>query len=120
MKKLNYTKKKLADGLEDDILKQKFEIQVSGKKIELSLKEFYNNSFNELKDLKNEVAKNESFQISDFDGSYESSERLSILYTIKEGLLILLSYGEFQPGRYQLYVEGVYNMEQVQNLKLKL
>lgn len=114
MRKLNYARKKLADGFEDDILKQNFEIQVNGEKMEFSLKQFYNNSFNELNDFqdkKSEIAKNENFNTSKFDGSYQSSDNLEILYTKKGNLLALFSYGEFQPARYQLYLEGIYSLK---------
>lgn len=115
MKKIKYTRKKLADGFEENVLKQKFNIQVNGKNLEFELKKFYNNSFNELnrdfETKKIEIAENEKFIINEFDGSFQSPEKLELLYELKENLIFIFSYGEFQPTRYILYLEGIYSLK---------
>lgn len=115
MKKLNYITKKLYDGLEDSCLTEKFTISIESKNYSVNLKEFYNNSFNDLDEIIgliefNTIVVNEKFVRNDFDRKFYSTENLELLYLQKEDYLIIFSYGEIQPARYLLTVECIYSI----------
>lgn len=76
---------------------------------------FYNNP---LRDLKKEID-DESFETivreseftvrNSFIEKYVSEEGQKIHYLKNNDLLYLFSYGEYQPGRYMLFLEDLYN-----------
>ncbi|MEJ5049599.1 hypothetical protein WH221_07150 [Chryseobacterium culicis] len=105
------TRQKLFDGDEQECLKEIFEIE--NQKIKLI--DFYNSP---LRDLKKEID-NESFETivresglnvkNTFIEKYVSEEGLEVHYLKKNDGIYLFSYGEFQPGRYMLFLEGIYH-----------
>lgn len=113
MKKLTNVNKKLYDGLEDGSLCEKFTIFIESKNYQISLKDFYNNSFNDLEEIIgreefNLIKNNEKFIKNNFNGKFYSPENLELLYLQKEQYLVIFSYGEMQPARYVLSVESIY------------
>ena len=104
-------RQKLFDGDEQKCLKEIFEIE--NQKIKLI--DFYNSP---LRDLKKEID-DESFDTiiresefnvrNSFIEKYVFEERLEIYYLKKDDIIYLFSYGEFQPGRYILFFEGIYH-----------
>ena len=111
IKKNEITRQKLFDGDEERCLKEIFEIE--NQKIKLI--DFYNSP---LRDLKKEID-DESFETiiieskfkvkNSFIEKYVSEEGLEILYLKNNDLIFLFSYGEYQPGRYILYLESIWN-----------
>ena len=111
IKKNETTRQKLFDGDEQECLKEIFEIE--NHKIRLI--NFCNNP---LRDLKKELA-DEIFETiviennfnvkNSFMEKYRSEEELEVHYLKKDGRLYLFSYGEFQPGRYMLFLESIYH-----------
>ena len=111
IRKNKITRQKLFDGDEQECLKKIFEIE--NQKIKLI--DFYNSP---LRDLKKEID-GESFDTivresklnvkNTFIEKYVSEEGLEIHYLKKDDILYLFSYGEFQPGRYILFFEGIYH-----------
>lgn len=109
--KTNITKQKLFDGDEQKCLTEIFEIE--NQKIKLI--DFHNSP---LRDLKKEID-DESFDTivresefdvrSNFIEKYVFEEGLEILYQKNNDLIFLFSYGEYQQGRYILYLESIWN-----------
>lgn len=111
IKKNEITRQKLFDGDETNCLKEIFEIE--NQKIKLI--DFYNNP---LRDLKKEiddesfdtiVRENEFTERKSFIEKYVSEEGLEIHYLKKNDVIYLFSYGEYQPGRYMLFLEGIWH-----------
>jgi len=113
MIKLDTNKKQLFDGFEDDIFNKEFLL----KEKKINIKNIINNKFKKLREIINEndfttiikdlniIKHNELFE------SYKSSDdSLQIYYLINDNNLFVFSYGEFQPARYQLYLEGIYSL----------
>lgn len=102
-------KEKLFDGDEDNCLQEIFE--VGNQKIKLT--DFYNNP---LSALKNEIGE-ESFnlliqenkfnQINNFIKKYTSENGFEVYFLKRNDFIYLFSYGEYQSGRYILYLEGI-------------
>ncbi|WP_343658987.1 hypothetical protein [Chryseobacterium sp.] len=111
IKKNEITRQKLFDGDEQECLKEVFEIE--NQKIRLI--DFYNSP---LRDLKKEID-DESFDAiisechfnlrNNFIETYLSEEGLEIHYVKNNDSIYLFSYGEFQSGRYMLFLEGIYH-----------
>ncbi|MDR6464721.1 hypothetical protein [Chryseobacterium sediminis] len=111
IRKNEITRQKLFDGDEQECLKEIFEIE--NQKIKLI--DFYNSP---LRDLKKEIdgesfdtiVRESEFNVrSSFIEKYLSKEGLEIHYLKKNDMIYLFSYGEFQPGRYILFFEGIYH-----------
>lgn len=107
------TKQKLFDGDEGECLQKVF--QIDDHKITLA--DFYNSP---LRALKNEidaesfdkVIEESKFNLNNsYNEIYKSEEGLEIHYLIKNEMIYLLSYGEYQPGRYMLFLEGLWYYE---------
>lgn len=111
IRKNEIIRQKLFDGDEQECLKEIFEIE--NQKIKLI--DFYNSP---LRDLKKEID-DESFETivresefnvrNSFIEKYRSEEGLEIHYLKKDNIIYLFSYGEFQPGRYIVFFEGIYH-----------
>lgn len=107
------TKQELFDGDERECLQKVF--QVDDQKI--SLTDFYNNSLRALKkeidaESFDKVIEESKFnQINNYNEIYTSEEGLEVHYLIRNEMIYLFSYGEYQPGRYMLFLEGVWYYE---------
>lgn len=110
IKKIDISRQKLFDGDEAKGLKEIFEI---GNQ-RISFIDFYNSP---LRELKKEMDK-ESFDrmieesgfnpMNGFLEKYLSEDGLEINYLKKNDIIYLFSYGEYQPGRYMLFLESMY------------
>ena len=105
------TRQKLFDGDEQECLKEIFEIE--NQKIKLT--DFYNSPLRDLrKEIEGEnfntITRENEYNIrNSFIEKYISEEGLEIHYLKKDDIIYLFSYGEFQPGRYILFFEGIYH-----------
>ena len=103
------------DGPETAILEKSFDLDagpLDGQAIKLH--DFAANNFEDLK----EVIGNENFEFiletgafapdEGFLNHYKSENRLKLYYIKKGNSIAVFSYGEFQPTRYQLYLEGIW------------
>lgn len=103
-------RQKLFDGDEQECLKEIFEIE--NQKIRLI--DFYNSPLRDLKkelagEIFNTTTKENEFKVKNsFIEKYTSEEGLEVHYLIKDDILYLFSYGEFQPGKYMLFLESIY------------
>ncbi|VXC54607.1 hypothetical protein [Chryseobacterium sp. 8AT] len=110
IKKFEISKQKLFDGDEEKCLEEIFELE--HQKIKLT--DFYNNP---LRDLKKEIDE-ESFNaiiqeskfslINSFIEKYTSEDGLEVNYLKNYNLIYLFSYGEYQAGRYLLFLENIW------------
>jgi len=114
MIKLDTNKKQLFDGSENDLFNKEFLIK--GEKI--NIKHIANNKFKKLRDIINDndfniIIKDLSIIRHDelFESYKSSDSNLSNYYLIHNNNLFVFSYREFQPGRYQLYLEGMYSLK---------
>lgn len=111
IKKFEISRQKLFDGDEERCLEEIFELE--NKKITLA--DFYNNP---LRDLKKEIDE-ESFNtiireskfslINNFIEKYISVDKLEVNYLKIYNLIYIFSYGEYQAGRYLLFLENIWN-----------
>jgi len=113
MNKISNDRTKLFDGLEDSIEKEKIQL----KNTNLSINDIIKNP---VEDLKSFIGDNDfqkiikDLKINEDNNmfiSYKSQNGLDIYYVIKNSELVIFSYGEFQPARYQLYLEGIYSLK---------
>jgi hypothetical protein len=102
-------KQKLFDGDEEKCLKEVFEIE--NQKIKLI--DFYNNPLRDLKKVMNHesfdvIIKEGKFNlINSFIEKYVSEDGLEIHYLKNNDAIYLFSYGEYQNGRYMLFLESI-------------
>lgn len=108
--KTEITRQKLFDGDEEKCLKEVFEI----KNRIITLTDFYNNPLRALQKVIDDksfytIIKEGNFNLmNSFNEKYISEEGLEINYFYDNGMIFLFSYGEYQPGRYILFLEGVW------------
>lgn len=102
-------KQKLFDGHEEEGLQKVFDIENQ----KFKLIDIYNNPLRALKKeigdkSFNTVIKESKFNlINSFVEKYTSEEGLAINYLKKNEAIYLFSYGEYQQGRYMLFLEGI-------------
>ncbi|MGH1517943.1 hypothetical protein [Chryseobacterium sp. JK1] len=110
VKKIEISRQKLFDG-EEECLPTIFEIENQ----RISLAEFYNNP---LRNLKKEIdgesfesmVEGSKFSLSNrFIEKYTSENGLEVYYFKSDDMIYLFSYGEYQPGRYLLFLEGIWH-----------
>ncbi|WP_183563912.1 hypothetical protein [Mucilaginibacter sp. SP1R1] len=103
------------DGAESEVLTRSFDPVTAiaiGARIEFN--DFANNSFEDLRavvgneDFGN-IVKTGGFTIDGgFLNLYHGSSNLRLYYCKRGNTIIVFAYGEFQPTRYMLYLEGVW------------
>jgi hypothetical protein len=108
--KYEITKSLLFDGDEAEAVHKSFNLPVG----DIKFSDFANNNFEDLRkvitpdDFKT-IVKTGGFN-ADFLDLYKGSERLRLYYTKKGNTILVFAYGEFQPTRYKLYIEGVWEL----------
>lgn len=109
MENIEMIRRKLFDGDEEKALKHVFAIENQTFK----LMDFYNHPLRELKKeigerSFNTIIKESTFSlVNSFIEKYLSEEGLEMHYVKKNENIYLFSYGEYQPGRYMLFLEGI-------------
>jgi len=118
------TPKMLFDGDESEFYKFRFDVQIENQNLEIKASDFYSNSFvkltNELREhlfqqilLQSNFEKNEELVVK-----YLGTESLQVYYCFKDSknsdakFLFIFSFGEVQPTRFRIYLEGMWK-EQV-------
>jgi hypothetical protein len=101
------------DGTEREILTKELDL---GQAATVKFNDFANNNFEDLQQVINNgdfesIVKTGGF-VPDggFLNLYKNSDGLRLYYYKKNDTIIVLAYGEFQPGRYKLYMEGVWEI----------
>ncbi|WP_223605568.1 hypothetical protein [Chryseobacterium sp. OSA05B] len=109
MENIEMIRRKLFDGDEEKALKHVFAIENQTFK----LMDFYNHPLRELKkeirdQSLNTLMKESKFNpVDSFIEKYVSEDGLEIHYVKRNEAIYLFSYGEYQPGRYLLFLEGI-------------
>lgn len=109
IKKTKIIKQKIFDGDEEKCLNEVFEIGTQ----KIKLIDFYNSPLRELKKEIDEESFNTTIHenkfnlIDRFIEKYTSENGLEIYYLKNEDLIYLFSCGEYQSGRYILFLESI-------------
>lgn len=110
MEKLKIERQKLFDGLEDEFYSKKFCIEINESKIEFIVFEITPNKLYK-SDFKNKLDLIDSeFILNKEENIYKNIDNLPLYYLIKDNYFILFALGEYQPGRYMLFLEGVWDL----------
>lgn len=112
-----YTKAKslIFDGLESEILDKSF--NQAGISAPIRYNDFANNDFEDLQQVINKddfesIVKTGGFAPDGgFLNLYKNNDGLRLYYYKKDNTVVVFAYGEFQPGRYKLYLEGVWAID---------
>lgn len=117
-------KQKLFDGDERVLQESSFVLRpAANKEITVQVSDFENNKFEDLPSVIGSETFQELLAEGDFKGGsgfilvYKGSDDLRLRYCIKENFLFVFAYGEFQPARYKLYIEGIW---EIKNLLLDM
>ncbi len=113
--KYEKVKSLLFDGDEQEAVNKSFSINTSiNIDAPIGFKDFADHNFEELcavivdDDFKT-IVKSAGFNTDGgFLNLYQGSDRLRLYYCKKGNIVIVFAYGEFQPTRYKLYVEGIW------------
>lgn len=105
------------DGFEPDDYSMKIPLSEKYPNLEFTFSEIIDQPFKNLQNILNQ----ESFQqlaalqkIKNPNTEWEhfvGSEDLSLYYFIREDKLVLVSFGEFQPARYKVHLEGIWQID---------
>ena len=117
IKSLNLNRKVcLYDGFEPDDYQQEFHLADEYANINFTLSEIINQPFKNLRNVLDsenydhlaalQQLKNPNTEWETFVGSND----LSLYYFVRGDKLILVSFGEFQPARYMVYLESVWQI----------
>jgi hypothetical protein len=116
----NYKKAKslIFDGSEQEILHKSFDLsRDTSLGIAIKLDDFANNTLEDLQGVISgadfEFIVKTGVFVTDggFLNLYKGSNNLRLYYHKKGNTIIVFAYGEFQPGRYMLYLEGFWTIE---------
>lgn len=107
MKNLNYNRVKLFDGLENELFDKDFLLEIENKKVVFIADDLTPNKLANLTDRK--------LFINELDLTFNNiiihtKDRLQVYYLKEQELLIVFSLGEYQPARYMLFLEGVWEL----------
>jgi len=106
----------LFDGFEEAAWSGSFEwnsrLHISGS---VQLADFVNNSSENLKALIDPadyetILKTGNFTVDDFFHLPQGSEGLGLFFCKRDNIILVFAFGETQPMRYKLYLEGVWMM----------
>jgi hypothetical protein len=106
--KYEITKSLLFDGDEAEAVHKSFNLPAG----DIKFSDFANNNFEDLRkiitpDDFETIVRTGSFN-ADFLNLYKGSERLRLYYAKRQNTIAVFAYGEFQPTRYKLYLEGLW------------
>lgn len=104
------------DGFEPDDYSLSMSLSETYPNLEFTFSEIVNQPFKKLENILDKESfeqiaalqkiKNPNTEWEHFVGS----ENLSLYYFIRESKLILVCFGEFQPARYKVHLEGIWQM----------
>jgi hypothetical protein len=117
---INYKKAKslIFDGHEQEMLHKSIDLsRETALGITIKLDDFANNTFENLQGIVSDadfafIIKTGAFATDGgFLNLYKGSNNLRLYYHKKGNTIIVFAYGEFQPGRYMLYLEGFWTVD---------
>lgn len=116
------------DGEEPAFLEQEFEIPGSGG-ITFQARQFLDHSFADLKNILgtetfDQIVEEQGYVIPTGPfGKWWGTERLELFYFLHQApdadftSVVLIAFGELQPGRYKIHVEGIWDIDGLPPLK---
>lgn len=114
IKRYEIAKSLLFDNTDDTLYTRTFNIELPHGSI--SFDDFANNNFEKLADVigtddfKSIVATAGFKTDGGFLNLYQGSDRLRLYYAKNDNIIFVFAFGEFQPTRYKVYLEGVWEM----------
>ena len=121
IKPLNLKRREaLFDGLEDDALyKGAFRIPYADSLFQFTVDDFIKNKLKNLRSILGEesyaaLLKKQNFEIAEYSDNPRATNGLDAYYFLRQGAapdaayIILISFGEFQPSRYIIDFEGIW------------
>lgn len=107
MKKTDLIRTKIFDGFESDLFQKDFNLNIQDTEINFIANDITANKLSGLTEL-NLIINSIEVVITEF--GYLSKDRLQLYYLKSKGLLLIFSFGEYQPTRYMLYIESVWEL----------
>ena len=115
MKCITTPKEKLFDGQDQDFYTFKHQFDVLNDLV-IYERDFRKNYFDDLEKIMSPEEFEQIMREGHFTkpkgpfGNYLGSDGLSLSYFVSNGLLFVFANGEFQPARYKIYLEGIWQM----------
>lgn len=104
-------KSKLFDGSEKELYETEFKFIVNNSEYIVKFTDFCDNPLKEMEDDTsfNTLIREGKFKLVDsIIVQYKSSENLDVYFFKHENIYFLFSFGEIQPSRFILYLEGIW------------
>jgi hypothetical protein len=116
--KYKNAKSLIFDGPESEVLNKVFDVGTeTAVSVTIKFGDFANNNFEDLQ----QVVTNDDFEFilktggfapdGGFLNLYKNSDDLRLYYYKQGNTVVVFAYGEFQPFRYMLYLEGVWTID---------
>ncbi len=103
------------DGLLEDVIGKKISITLEDKDFNIDIKDIVNHEFTIIDtSFKEQILEEIKFKKSKMFGTIQNEDGLPIYYKIIENdmlsnkYIILCAFGEIQPARYQIFLEGIW------------
>lgn len=105
----------LFDGVEPDYYGAKLEVQIADKTFEFYFKDFINNPLDQLKELLPEINIDpkviaKACQLEFKYDYYRTSHGEGVYFFLIDNYLLIVSFGEWQNGRYITALEGIWKL----------
>jgi hypothetical protein len=97
-------KVKLFDGFEDALFEKKFSVAIDNIQVHFDAYDITPNKFYALAD-KSPFVNGPDFYVNEKENIYKSAEGLPLYFLEQDRFVLIFSLGEYQPGRYQLFLE---------------
>lgn len=113
----------LFDGRDDDMYDRQFEVPGADPRFEFNVDDFERNSFKDLQAKLGDSGFEKIVEEQGFGapkegsgGQYWATDELKVYYYLRPGdadgqtQIALVSHGEYQPGRYKIHFEGIWEV----------
>ena len=110
MRMLEFKRTKLFDGVEYELFNKEFLLNIEGKSLS-----FIADDITQFKLIDYQGKQEIIYELllkSEGNSDIITKEGLQVYYLSKDDLLIVFSLGEYQSGRYMLFLEGIWQKEQ--------
>ena len=107
MRLLEFKRTKLFDGIEDGLFDTDFQLNIEGKSVLFIVDDITPHKLIDCP-VKEDVINKLLLESDGISNIVTKEQRLQVYYLNEDDLLIIFSMGEYQPGRYMLFLEGVF------------
>ena len=107
MRLLEFKRTKLFDGIEDGLFDKDFQLNIEGKSVLFIVDDITPHKLIDCP-VKKDVINKLHLESDGISNIVTKEQRLQVYYLNEDDLLIIFSMGEYQPGRYMLFLEGVF------------